>query len=184
MRQTQHRAQAWILTLIIIVAASCFGAVKTLNRMADDVQAVFIGVDNETQTPPSIAQDLRVKAGYAWNMATIAKKHLEPLQYAPLENAITVLENSNTPRAAFEASDMVSRQAEEVQRLLENLADMMKDTDYTAMQKCIVNMRSLDDVIARSGYNDTAAQFNEALDRFPANVFAGIFSIKGAELYE
>ena len=37
---------------------------------------------------------------------------------------------------------------------------------------------------ARKDYNDTAEEYNKAIIKFPANIFAGMFNLEKAEYFE
>ncbi len=177
----KKQSTAIAVMILMIVAAALYGGHSSLSDLRDRAEQVFyLG---EAGDGIGIRSDLQERADSAYNLVTVARRYLpetdESLQGVllarqALDQAASVSEMAKADQALEEAVKDLLSKLEEV-----NLAE--KDAPYP--QRLYDSFRSRGDTISHDPYNRHAAEFNETLSEFPANLFSRLTGVKELELF-
>jgi len=175
------RALAIVLCAILIVAASFVGGGATLGALRGQTEAIFTLGDSDGM---SIQGDLNEISAQAFNITRIAERYL-PHDYAgivsvrqqrdALGNAATIREKQRVTEELLVAVNMLTATLDSVE---------MSTQSQHLLSSCEREIGSRLTLIAASGYNQAAMSFNQALNRFPANILGRAAGVRPLELFE
>jgi len=181
MGMLHNRAVAVLVALLVVVASSVFGAGLTLGQMRAQTQAVFtLGAGGV----PGIQSDLAEISAQAFNMTQIAGRYLQP-DYAGVVRVLEsrdALQRADTPREMRRATEEILGSTNALRNTLEHLDLSEQDQNLLAMVAIDINSRAT--LISQNPYNAAAHNFNQTLERFPANIFGRAVGIRPLELFE
>jgi len=176
-----NRAVAVLLALLIVAASSVVGGGVTLGQMRANAQTTLFVY---TGGAPGIHGDLREISVQAFNMTQIAGRYLQP-DYVGITHLLHLrdaLERAQTPREQHRAVQELLSAANALRNTLDALDLSAQDQNLLAGVVVEINLRV--NLIAQNPYNSAAHGFNQALGRFPANIFGQMTGIRPLELFE
>ena len=164
---------AVLFMVLMIVIAIPTGMLHSI----DDLRSEHEGSHN------AVSQGLNTRADTAQNLVTIAEKYVD--QDLNLETCIDWVDyytqesiNQDTEHFTKEVKEANTRLTDAVQELYDELKKVElseKDQDYP--DQLLALMKSEQDKIERSSYNDDAREFNQLIRNFPLNLVS-IFGIE------
>ena len=182
MRIIKNSRIACIVMALLIAAGTLVGSHSSLMGMRNKAAGVFVlGARGDGI---GIQGDLRERESIAYNMVTVARKYL------PEENAL--IQNVLNARKSLDSASAVkdkSRANKELETAVRDLYDALGAMELSAQderypQRLYTDFRSRGDTISHDPYNQRAAEFNEALSRFPASLLGGLTGVRPLELFE
>lgn len=172
---------AFAVVIAAVVLAVPVGVTMTMNRMYNQVSAVFqSGAEGDNL---SIQNDLSARTAAAVNLTSVAKRYMDGNSEVVLSviQAAKALEEAEGPSAKFAANEILSEAFTQLYDSLEWLALTEKDSQYRKALQTEMKSRSV--TIANDPYNQRAEEYNQRLDSFPASLIGKLFGLKKAELF-
>ena len=172
---------AFAVVIAAVVLAVPVGVTVTMNRMYNQVSAVFqSGAEGDNL---SIQNDLSARAAAAVNLTAVAKRYLDGDDEAILSviQAAKALEEAEGPSAKFAANEELDEAFTKLYEALEWLALTEKDSQYREALQAEMKSRSV--TISNDPYNQRAEEYNQRLDGFPANLLGKSLGLKRADLF-
>lgn len=163
-----------------IVVSVPLGAKRSFERLRDDAAGDYY----YDATGYAVYQGIEVREAAASNLVTVAKKYvdnnpsLDPY-IDELEYRIKYSQNMYSFQCGtkeVEANRLMGQAAEDLYVELEKIELSEKDAAYP--KKLISEMRSEQDKIERSSYNEGAAEFNAKLNNFPISFLKEVVDIE------
>lgn len=107
----------------------------------------------------------------------------EQAVFGKIADARSAYANASTPSGKAAAASQIETNVALVPRLQEAYPDLKSNTQVTALMS---QLSGTEDSIltARNAYNDSATTYNTSIERFPKNVFAGVFGFHGFALFK
>lgn len=163
----------------LIFAAMPMGVAHSMEDLRDEAENTYY-YDNAGY---AIYEGLEKRREAAHNLITLAQKyteaHPELVPYVQdLEYQVQANENAYDDTFYWEGATNaeMGAAAEALAGELEKLPLEEKDRKYPAQM--MAQMRSEQDKIERSSYNDAAREFNARLEKFPVNILRGFTDVK------
>ena len=181
MKILENKAVCIILMIVLIVGGFLLGGYKGLAGQYQKAENVFfLGEDGDGIC---VANDMAERASSLTNMQTVAKKYL-PKGDSTLESAASSLNEYTQAegdiRALFAAN---SRMDSAMAALYQALGDeMLSGNDEKYRERLYAEFNSRNETISHDPYYKYAADYNEILMHFPANVIAGLTPAKTAAI--
>lgn len=177
----QNRKLAWIITIVVAVAASFLGVGRSLNSMRQEVVTSFESGDDGTGK--GIAYEVKQIQDNSWNFLSVGKKYpgIQDETLKALEDCCIVLSNAETPGEIYADVQNLLLSIEDLYDELEN--QELTETDESYLMKLYTNIQSSVKVSQMNSYNERAADFNQLIKTMPAGVFNQLIRIKPLELY-
>ena len=164
-----------VLGLLVIIAFWVIGIFNGLKRKQIAGKQAWADIDVQLKRRHNLIPNLvETVKGYA----THERETFESVTKAR-QQAIDV---SGVAQQA-QAENMLTGALRQLFALAENYPDLKANQNFMQLQE---ELSSTENKIgfARQHYNRTAAQYNEAMAVFPANVVAGMFSFQAMEFFE
>jgi LemA protein len=164
-----------VLGLLVIIAFWVIGIYNSLKRKQIAGKQAWADIDVQLKRRYNLIPNLvETVKGYA----THERETFESVTKAR-QQAIDV---SGVAQQA-QAEDMLTGALRQLFALAENYPDLKANQNFMQLQE---ELSSTENKIgfARQHYNRSAAQYNEAMAVFPANVVAGMFSFQTMEFFE
>lgn len=178
-----YRKNIGILAMVLLILFSALtGAHRGLSKLQGKAEAVFTA--GEAGDGIGIQSDLNERLDLAYNMVTIGRKYLpegDPL----LEEVLSArgqLEAGKGPASKYEANSALSIAVKDLYDALKSRSLSATDAPYP--DKLYAEFNSRNDTISHDPYNKLAAEFNETLQAFPANVLSKLVFIRPLELFQ
>lgn len=177
----ENRLVAWVVFAACVLFSLSFSGGRALSNLRQDIETIFYqGVNGDGLC---IDRDLARRAECADNLANTASNYAS-IDKALVENA---REASNQLAAAtaisdkYQANQACQRAVEALYAAMENTALSASDDSFA--YKEYKEFQSRADTISRDFYNERAAQFNQALSAFPADLIGGLSGVKPLDLF-
>jgi len=90
---------------------------------------------------------------------------------------------TGTPAQRAEASDMITGALKSIFAVAESYPDLKANQNFMMLQEELSGTESKISY-SRQFYNDSVMQFNEAIQVFPNNIFAGVFNFKARDYFK
>ncbi|MHC4991161.1 MAG: LemA family protein [Planctomycetota bacterium] len=164
-----------VLGLLVIIAFWVIGIYNSLKRKQIAGKQAWADIDVQLKRRYNLIPNLvETVKGYA----THERETFESVTKAR-QQAIDV---SGVAQQA-QAENMLTGALRQLFALAENYPDLKANQNFMQLQE---ELSSTENKIgfARQHYNRSAAQYNEAMAVFPANVVAGMFSFQTMEFFE
>lgn len=170
-----------ILMIALIVGGFLLGGYKGLAGQYQKAENVFfLGEDGDGIC---VANDMAERASSLTNMQTVAKKYL-PKGDSALESAASSLNEYTQAegdiRALFAANSQMDSAMAALYQALDDKTLSANDEKYR--QRLYADFNSRNDTISHDPYYRYAADYNEILMHFPANIIAGLTPAKTAAI--
>lgn len=181
MKILENKIVCIVLMVVLIAGGFLLGGYKGLAGQYQKAENVFfLGEDGDGIC---VANDMAERATSLTNMQTVAKKYL-PKGDSVLESAASSLNDFTQAegdiRALFAAnSGMDAAMAVLYQALDEKI---LSANDEKYRQRLYADFNSRNDTISHDPYYKYAADYNEILMHFPANIIAGLTPAKAAAI--
>ena len=178
----ENRLIAWVVFAACVLFSLSFSGGRALENLRLDTERVFYqGVNGDGLC---IDRDLSRRAECAYNLASTASGYASIGK--DLVEGARAASNSLAAAAAiadkFEANQACQRAVEDLYTAMENTA--LSESDRAFAYKEYKEFQSRADTISRDFYNQRAAQFNEPLSAFPAELIGGLSGVKPLELFD
>ena len=102
---------------------------------------------------------------------------------AAVVNARNAAVNATTPEAKMEADNVLTGALRQLFAVAEAYPDLKANTNFTQLQSTLEDTENKVSY-ARQSYNDCVLSYNNAIQTFPAVIFAGIFQFKERQGFE
>lgn len=181
MKILENKIVCIVLMVVLIAGGFLLSGYKGLAGQYQKAENVFfLGEDGDGIC---VANDMAERATSLTNMQTVAKKYL-PKGDSVLESAASSLNDFTQAegdiRALFAAnSGMDAAMAVLYQALDEKI---LSANDEKYRQRLYADFNSRNDTISHDPYYKYAADYNEILMHFPANIIAGLTPAKTAAI--
>lgn len=164
-----------IVVIVVILVIALIAMYNNLVRLRNRVDNAWAQVDVQLQRRldliPNIVETVK---GYA--------KH-ESSTLEAVTQARTACMQATTPEARAEAENMLTGALKTLFAVSESYPDLKASANFMQLQQ---ELTDTEDKISymRQSYNDTVMNFNNAIQTFPAVIFAGMFGFTKRELFE
>ena len=181
MKILENKIICIVLMVVLIAGGFLLGGYKGLAGQYQKAENVFfLGEDGDGIC---VANDMAERASSLTNMQTVAKKYL-PKGDSALESAASSLNEYTQAegdiRALFAANSDMDAAMEALYQALDEKILFANDEKYR--QRLYADFNSRNDTISHDPYYKYAADYNEILMHFPANIIAGLTPAKTAAI--
>lgn len=178
----KKRSNAWLITLVAIMLASIIGAGSSLNKLRAGAEEVFyLGEDRDGA---GIQHDLEMIMSDSANLTVVAGRYMD--KNHSLINSIhenrEALGAAKTPRKKYEKAQELLHSVTELYTYMGDLSLSEKDKNFRSSLYANINSHNI--IISRSAYNQRVREFNDTLNKFPANILSSVVLLSPLELYE
>lgn len=172
---------ARIITAVLVLLAILAGGYTSLNSLKSKTELVFINGQNNDGL--GIENDLGERIDLAYNLVTIAKKHLDEQDQLIINVLLArdALITAKSPAQKYNANMLLTQATTDLYNKLGAINLPEKDESYR--KSIYADLSSRNDTISHDGYNAAAQQFNDLLLSFPASIIANLTGIKPVELF-
>lgn len=170
----------------MIIGLIVVGIIVMLAGMAVSYKNKFVALDNRVKNAWSqIDVQLENRFALIPNLVETVKgyaKH-EKDTFEGIAAARTRYTAAQTPEEKMEANQQLSGFLGRLLAISESYPELKANTSFENLQK---ELSGLEEKIrfARQFYNDTVTKYNDAIQMFPASLFAGLFGYRAAELFK
>jgi len=159
----------WLWLIIIIVALLIIVTIYYYNRFVvlhNRIENAFSQIDVQLKKRNDLIPNLvETVKGYA--------KH-EKGVFADVVKARKEMMASGSFESKMKASDMMSNALKSIFALAENYPDLKANTNFLDLQRELSDIESKI-AYTRQFYNDSILYYNTLVEKFPGNLFAGVF---------
>ena len=164
-----------IIAVVVIFVGIIMSGYNSLVTMNEDVNGKWSQVENQLQRRNDLIPNLvETVKGYA--------KH-EQDTLAAVVNARNAAVSATTPEAKMEADNVLTGALRQLFAVAEAYPDLKANTNFTQLQASLEDTENKISY-ARQSYNDCVLSYNNAIQTFPAVIFAGIFQFKERQGFE
>ena len=132
-----------------------------------------------------IESSLQRRADLIPNLVETVKGYAKHEQdtLAAVVNARNAAVSATTPEAKMEADNVLTGALRQLFAVAEAYPDLKANTNFTQLQASLEDTENKISY-ARQSYNDCVLSYNNAIQTFPAVIFAGIFQFKERQGFE
>ena len=170
--------------LIIVIAI--VAVIATIGGMfVSNYNSLVTAKETVENAESNIDTYLQRRADLIPNVVATVKSYAEHESevYSNIAAARQKLVNANTIGEKAEANEELTTALQGLSIVVENYPQLKADSTYIALMDELEGSENRI-ATARKDYNDTAEQYNKAIIKFPANIFAGMFGLERAEYFE
>ena len=162
---------AIVVVLIIAIIAMYNNFVKLRNMVDNAWAQIDVQLQRRIDLIPNLVETVK---GYA--------KH-EQGTLDSVTQARAAVANAGTPEEKMQADNMLTDTLKSLFAVAENYPDLKANTNFMELQKELSNT---EDKISymRQSFNDVTMKYNNAIQTFPGNIFAGMFGFKERPLFD
>lgn len=160
-----------VVVLIAIIIGLYNNLVSLRNRVDNAWAQVEVQMQRRLDLIPNLVETVK---GYAAH---------EKSTFEEVTRARTACMNAKTPAETAQADDMLTGALKSLFAVSEAYPDLKANQNFLDLQQ---QLRDTEDKISymRQSYNDTVMRFNNAIQTFPGNLFAGAFHFEKRESFE
>lgn len=164
-----------VLVVVAIIAGVCISNYNSLITLREEVYSAESNIDTYLQR----------RADLIPNVVATVKSYAEHESevYSNIAAARQKLVNANTIGEKAAANEELTTALQGLNIVVENYPQLKADSTYIALMDELEGSENRI-ATARKDYNDTAEEYNKAIIKFPANIFAGMFNLEKAEYFE
>jgi LemA protein len=168
-----------VLAVILIIggifAGVCVSKYNSLITLREEVYSAESNIDTYLQRRADLIPNVVATAkSYAEHEAEV---------YSNIAAARQKLVNASTIGEKAEANSELTSALQGLNIVVENYPQLKADQAYIAIMDELEGSENRI-ATARKDYNDIAGEYNKAIIKFPANIFAGMFNLEKAEYFE
>lgn len=166
-----NRKIAVVITVIIMILATLFGAHRSLTAKASIIEAYFV----KGEGGYSIQRDLDSREGLAKNLQVVANRYLYEASDAmvELDQAIRGMDTALSIQEKAAANQALTAATERVYLELDGYHLSAADQKYRTQIR--TDLASYNQMISHDKYNEMVVKYNQnVLGKFPANVLSKI----------
>ena len=161
-----------IVVVIVFAVANIYnGMVTKRNRIDNAWQNIDTQLQRRSDLIPNLVETVK---GYA----THEKETLSAVISA--RNSVV---SAQTPEEKMAADGMLTGALRQLFAVAESYPDLKANTNFTQLQATLEDAENKISY-ARQSYNDCVLTYNNAIQTFPGNIFAGIFQFKERQGFE
>lgn len=164
-----------IVAVIAIIGGACVSNYNSLVTLREEVDSAEANIDTYLQRRADLIPNVVA------SVKSFAEHETEV--YSNIADARTKLLNAGTVAEKAEANAELTTALQGLNVIVENYPELKTDTTYVALMDELEGSENRI-ATARKDYNDTVKEYNNAVIKFPANIFAGIFGFEKAEYFE
>ncbi len=164
-----------IAVVVVVLVVACIWMYNNLVRLRNRVDNAWSQVDVQLQRRLDLVPNLvETVKGYA--------KH-ESKTLQDVTDARAACMKATAPAERAKAANQLEGTLKTLFASVEAYPDLKASQNFLDLQG---QLRDTEDKISymRQSYNDTVMKFNNAIQTFPGNVFAGMFHFEARELYD
>lgn len=157
------------IVVVIVIACAIAGIYNNMVTKRNRIDNAWQNIDTQLQRRNDLIPNLvETVKGYA--------KH-EQDTLAAVVNARNAAVSATTPEAKMEADNVLTGALRQLFAVAEAYPDLKANTNFTQLQASLEDTENKISY-ARQSYNDCVLSYNNAIQTFPAVIFAGIFQFK------
>lgn len=166
----------WIIPILIVililwVAASYNGLIGKRNKVNNQWGQVDVQLKRRFDLIPNLVETVK---GYATH---------EKSTFEAVTQARTQYVNAQTPADKMNANGEISGLIGRLFAVAESYPELKANTNFLSLQNELSETENKIS-FARQFYNDTVMDYNNAVQMFPSNIFAGAFGFKTADFFK
>lgn len=161
-----------IVVLLVIYIISMYNKFVSLRNRVDNAWAqIDVQLQRRADLIPNLVETVK---GYA-------KHESETLE--AVTNARSAVSNAGTPAEAMDANNVLTSTLKSLFAVAESYPDLKANTNFIELQN---ELSQTEDKISymRQSFNDVVMKYNNAIQQFPGNIFAGIFNFKTRDMFD
>lgn len=158
-----------IIAIVVLLILAIIGMYNNFVKLRNMVQNAWAQIDVQLQRRLDLIPNLvETVKGYASH----EKSTLEEVTAAR-----SAVANAGTPAEKMEADNVLTGTLKTLFAVSEAYPDLKANTNFQQLQS---QLSETEDKISymRQSYNDTVMKYNNSIQTFPGNIFAGIFGFK------
>lgn len=171
---------AVLLCIVIVLGSTGLSISAGLRGKCEKViDGFYDGLVVNREALPSIAVELRELCGIAESMVTIAGNYgiaTDTLSEQASDMKLTLNSHIDDVHYIYSEYNDLSVSIKTVTEAL--YAHGLSERHSDAMQDYSESIAAIIEAIAASGYNESVQSFLQRFDRFPSNLYAGMFNIQ------
>lgn len=159
-----------VLVILLIVALIFNGFVSKRNRVQDALAQIDVQLKRRYDLIPNLVQAVKGYMKYEQNVLT---------KVTQLRSSLV----TGTTQDKAQANNQISKALKTIFAVAENYPDLKASQNFKQLQD---ELTDTEDKISfvRTSYNDYVLDYNNALQTFPGNMFAGTFNFKKADFFQ
>ena len=161
-----------IVVLLVIYIISMYNKFVSLRNRVDNAWAqIDVQLQRRADLIPNLVETVK---GYA-------KHESETLE--AVTNARSAVSNAGTPAEAMQANNVLTSTLKSLFAVAESYPDLKANTNFIELQN---ELSQTEDKISymRQSFNDVVMKYNNTIQQFPGNIFAGIFNFKTRDMFD
>ncbi len=163
------------IVVLVVIACAIAGIYNNMVTKRNRIDNAWQNIDTQLQRRNDLIPNLvETVKGYA--------KH-EQDTLAAVVNARNAAVSATTPEAKMEADNVLTGALRQLFAVAEAYPDLKANTNFTQLQSTLEDTENKVSY-ARQSYNDCVLSYNNAIQTFPAVIFAGIFQFKERQGFE
>ncbi len=157
------------IVVVVVIVCAIAGIYNNMVTKRNRIDNAWQNIDTQLQRRNDLIPNLvETVKGYA--------KH-EQDTLAAVVNARNAAVSATTPEAKMEADNVLTGALRQLFAVAEAYPDLKANTNFTQLQASLEDTENKISY-ARQSYNDCVLSYNNAIQTFPAVIFAGIFQFK------
>ena len=161
------------IVVVVVIVCAIAGIYNNMVTKRNRIDNAWQNIDTQLQRRNDLIPNLvETVKGYA--------KH-EQDTLAAVVNARNAAVNATTPEAKMEADNVLTGALRQLFAVAEAYPDLKANTNFTQLQ---ASLEDTENKVSYASYNDCVLSYNNAIQTFPAVIFAGIFQFKERQGFE
>ena len=163
------------IVVVIVIVCAIAGIYNNMVTKRNRIDNAWQNIDTQLQRRNDLIPNLvETVKGYA--------KHEQETLSAVISARNTAVK-ATTPEAKMEADNVLTGALRQLFAVAEAYPDLKANTNFTQLQASLEDTENKISY-ARQSYNDCVLSYNNAIQTFPAVIFAGIFQFKERQGFE
>ena len=163
---------AVVVFLLLVLALMYNGLVRRRNRVDNAWSQIDVQLKRRHDLIPNLVE--AVKGYMVYEQETLSK--------VTNARAAAVAAGAQGPEAQAKAENTLTQSLRSLFAVAENYPDLKANQNVLALQEELTTTENKIS-FARQFYNDSVLSYNNALQTFPRNLIAGMFSFKSREFF-
>lgn len=163
------------IVVVVVIVCAIAGIYNNMVTKRNRIDNAWQNIDTQLQRRNDLIPNLvETVKGYA--------KH-EQDTLAAVVNARNAAVSATTPEAKMEADNVLTGALRQLFAVAEAYPDLKANSNFTQLQATLEDTENKVSY-ARQSYNDCVLSYNNAIQTFPAVLFASAFGFTARELFE